>query len=143
MTVLAASTYHEVELDVSSASDPTGVATHRGDTLTYRVRFRNSGGLPAPITDQVQVVMVKIPDGTTATATGSTTPGYEIVSSGGNTFAKWTLTKPLLPVDPEPAFTVSNVNENVLFFRRPQSRGRRSDHPRFRHFDPGEASTSP
>jgi len=110
--VLASASYLEVDLDVSSASDPTGDTTHRGDTLTYRAKFRNSGGAAAPASDQVQV-LVRIPDGTTVAA--GSTAGSTTVHSGPDSFAVWTVTKPIIPFDPEPAFTVSNVNENVIF----------------------------
>lgn len=42
-TILDAAPYLETRLDVTSASDPTGETTHRGDLLTYTVRFQNSG----------------------------------------------------------------------------------------------------
>lgn len=112
-TVLAAAPYYEVELDVSSASDPSGVTTHRGDTIDYTVRFRNSGGLAAPTTDEVKV-LARIPPGTAASTTGST-PGFEIIASGADTFAIWTLPRALNPVDAELAFTVSNASTDVLF----------------------------
>jgi len=111
--ILAAAPHYEVELDVTSASDPTGFTTHRGDTIDYNVRFRNSGGLAVPPADGVKV-LARIPSGTFVTTTGST-PGYEVVRSGADSFAMWTLIRNLNPIEAELPFTIANASTDVLF----------------------------
>jgi hypothetical protein len=44
--ILEAAPFLEMDLDVSSRSDPSGETTHRGDALKYTLRFRNTGSAP-------------------------------------------------------------------------------------------------
>ncbi|MCB1236662.1 MAG: PD40 domain-containing protein, partial [Verrucomicrobiae bacterium] len=106
--ILPRAPYHEAEIQAIPDSDPSGATTHRGDRVTYRVRFRNAGGESVPPSENLKIRAV-IPPGTV----------YKGATGGGRKakdgFVEWKLIRNLNPVDSAPEFTVSSVKSDVLF----------------------------
>lgn len=81
-----------------AGSDATGATTHRGDTLLYSLRFRNSGALPA---SGVTVSSI-VPDGTKLLAK---TKGATLSRDGSRLRLNWKFDA-LQPAEPSEAKTV-------------------------------------
>lgn len=89
--IVDAAPYLETEVDVSSASNPDGTSAHRGDLLTYTIRFKNSGAafyqsLKARIEFPFYHPAGTVPAQVTAEVT---TPGGQKTVLSGRNYWEW------------------------------------------------------
>lgn len=102
-TVLPAGPFYEIQTVATPVSDPTGQTTHRGDTITYTVRFRNTGGA-AVQPSQNLALKIRLPD---AVYTSSTPTGAKVTYDNANTYVTWPIIRALNPIDALLPFTAA------------------------------------
>lgn len=101
LTVLPAGPFYEIQTVATPVSDPTGQTTHRGDTITYTVRFRNTGGA-AVQPSQNLALKLRLPD---AVYTSGTPAGAKVTYDNANTYVTWPIIRTLNPIDAVLPFT--------------------------------------